>query len=186
MTEEENGTPKVEPEYHAVIDTHLEILETGTEGKDYLITAIGTGKKCIQKYQLVAKVPNIENMESIQELSEWFEKARDAKLQDIVNMAVKNMFTRPPYDVLVNREADSVETADPKNADNPFFDYPLVRNGHAQMQELLDAYRVGAKKAVGATVKADAQAMRTARKQANELGFASFEDAMEALQKLKE
>jgi len=149
---EDNGN-KIETEYHAVIDTHLEILETGTEGKDYLITAIGTGKKCVQKYQLVAEVPNIEQMTAITELDEWFKSARDASLQDVVNMAVKNMFTRPAYDALVDRDIEPVTTEDPKNSDNPFVDFPLVENGHAQMQELLDAYRVGAKKAVGQTVK---------------------------------
>ena len=177
-----------------MVDSHLEILETGKEGVDYLITSIGTGKKCIHKYQLVAEVPNITEMieagGSLEDLSTWFTDARDAKLQDIVNMAVKNMFTRPAYDSVVNRDADPVTTQDPKDEANPFVDYPLTTNeqgitGQAQMQTMLDDYRVGAKKAVGATIKADAQEMRKIRKQANELGFASFEDAMEALQKLK-
>ncbi len=191
---EENDTTKVETEYAAVIDSHLHIVEGGVEGEDYLITAIGTGKKCVNKYQLVAEVPNIkvmiENGESLEALSAWFEEARDAKLQDIVNMAVKNMFTRPAYDALVDRgtEKEPVEatiTEDPKDAKNPYRDYELVADGHSQMQTLLDAYRVGAKKAVGATVKADAKAMRDARKQANELGFASFEEAMKTLAKLQ-
>lgn len=196
MVENNNDTPKIETEYAAVIDSHLHIVEAGKEGEDYLTTAIGTGKKCVHKYQLIAEVPNIAKMakegRTLEDLSDWFIDARDAKLQDIVNMAVKNMFTRPAYDSVVDRKEElATTTEDPDNAENPFIDYPLITNeqgitGHEQMQTMLDDYRVGAKKAASISVKADAQAMKLARKQANELGFESFDHAMEALKKLKQ
>lgn len=175
--ENEKKVQRPETQYHApVVDAD------GTRDKDYIVITVGTSKKSLEKYELVLPVPNIQELAesgaTVADLSKWFEDNWKQDLQETVNAAGRNRGYRPPYDTCVDREAEPEVTPDPTGGPD-FIDYPLVANGHAQMQQLLDQYEPGRRATGGASMKAKAKKADEASATIQEKYGMSFDEFME-------
>ena len=132
-----NSTPKApETEYHAGSGDSALI-----PNDKRLVTKIGSTKKSLQKYEIYFLVP---------ETDEECKARYGIPLSALIIKGVQGLSTGPDYpSVGFDFEAITKVTADPKNADKDFVDYPLKRNaegiiiGHEAMQTLADGYQPG-------------------------------------------
>ncbi len=137
--EENNGTstPKApETEYHAGSGESALI-----PNEKRLVTKIGSTKKSLQKYEIYFLVP---------ETDEECQARYGIPLSALIIKGVQGLSTGPDYPgVGFDFKASAKVTADPKNTDKDFVDYPLKRNaegiiiGHSEMQTLADGYQPG-------------------------------------------
>jgi len=109
------------------------------DGKLYLHTAIGFGRKPDAKYEIYWLVPTTGIVDELKEMSGECQERYNCDLVDLIEMGVRQMSTRPNYQM----EGFDSETGE------------LFPEGHEKMQALADAYKVGARSA-GPSIKSKA------------------------------
>ena len=121
-----------------------------------LITTVGFCKGAKERYEILWMIP--QNEEECQE-------RYGIPLRDLVAAGVRNLSTRPPYQLVGwDKEGN------------------LLPNGHKAMQELADGYKPGQRQATGTSVKAMA---KKAKKAEAELGM-SLEEMVAKMKAMKE
>ena len=147
---EENGTPKVETQYHAGSGDSALI-----PNDKRLVTKIGSTKKSLQKYEIYFLVP---------ETDEECQARYGIPLSALIIKGVQGLSTGPNYpEVGFDFNVAPVITDDPKSPDKPFTDYPLKNDsegnvsGHIEMQTLADGFQPGQRAAATGGQKAKAK-----------------------------
>jgi hypothetical protein len=138
MTETNGTTERVEINYHANVDAAEKIPSS-----QRLVTNIGAFRGSTEKHEIYLLIPKTDEEASTR---------YDCKLEDLVEMGVRQIATRIDYPSVMYDE-----------------DGNLKDGGHEAGQELADGYRVGAKRAAGVTQKKKAAELDGIKKSADEL-----------------
>ena len=113
------------------------------QDSDYIIGTTGSCKKCLNKYELVALVPNCETL-SIEDVATFLAENWNLSLQECINQGIRHLTYKPDYHgVGYDYDAEPTTTEDPTKPGSPFADHPLKPEGHEAMQLLLDGYKAG-------------------------------------------
>ena len=135
------------------------------DGKEYLHTAIGFGRKPSEKYEVYWLLPVTDIKDELKSLSDECQERYDCDLVSLIEFGVRQLTTRPDYKTVGFTE-----------------DGELKPQGHENMQAMADNYKVGAR-AVGTSVKAKAKDLDAVMATAE---ASSVEELKAKLAKMKE
>jgi len=97
---------------------------------------VGSARKCLQKHEVYWERVSTE---------EDAQRRYGVPLQDIIDKGILQYMTGPAYELLFNKDVEPTITPDPSNPDKPFVDYPLIEDGHDQLQLSADNFKPGQK-----------------------------------------
>jgi len=162
------NSKKPEIEYNAYVSE-----PAGTRDEDFIVTAIGFGRKASEKYEItwpLFRIPQVcfEACPELADVNTACVERYGADLNEMFAFGVRNLTTKPPYQAVGFND-----------------DGTLKDGGHKAMQDLADGYKVGQRASGGGGVKAKAAKFDSAKNELAEIDTeaVSKEELLERMRK---